>query len=217
MSANISTILFDFDGTLVDTNELIIQSFLHTFEHYYPGQYKREDIHQFMGPTLEETFGDINKEKMKEMAAYYREFNNAQHDEFVKEFDGVYETITTLHEKGFKLGIVTTKILFTVVKGLKLSRLEPFFEVVVAMDHVEKTKPDPEPILKALQQLNSIPEEALMIGDNYHDILGGKNAGTKTAGVAWSLKGEEFLQKYEPDYMLHNMSDLLSIVGVGKE
>ena len=56
-----------------------------------------------------------------------------------------------------------------------------------------------------------------MIGDNYHDILGGKNAGTKTAGVAWSLKGEEFLQKYEPDYMLHNMSDLLSIVGVGKE
>ena len=62
---NISTILFDFDGTLVDTNELIIQSFLHTFEHYYPGQYKREDIHQFMGPTLEETFGAINKEMKK--------------------------------------------------------------------------------------------------------------------------------------------------------
>ena len=60
----------------------------------------------------------------------------------------------------------------------------------------------------------SRPEEAMMIGDNSHDILAGKNAGTQTAGVAWSLKGKDFLQRYEPDYMLDTMDDLLQILGV---
>lgn len=217
MSANITTILFDLDGTLVDTNELIVQSFLHTLEKYYPGKYKREDVLPFMGPTLYETFGPMDPEKTEEMIQVYREFNHAQHDVLVKEFEGVFETVQALHEKGYKLGIVTTKILYTALKGLQLTRLEPFFEVVVAMDHVEKTKPDPEPILKALDQLQSKPEEAIMVGDNYHDIEGGKNAGTKTAAVAWSLKGEDFLNKFQPDYMLQNMRDLLPIVGVEKE
>ncbi len=84
---------------------------------------------------------------------------------------------------------------------------------VIALDHVNKAKPDPEPIFKALEQLNSKPEEAIMVGDNYHDILAGKNAGTKTAGVAWSLKGRDFLEKFEPDFMLETMADLLTILG----
>jgi pyrophosphatase PpaX len=79
---------------------------------------------------------------------------------------------------------------------------------------VEKAKPDPEPLVKALNQLGSVPEEAIMIGDSYHDIMGGKNTGTKTAGVAWSIKGREFLESYHPDYMLEQMADLLNIVEV---
>lgn len=214
MNSNITTILFDLDGTLIDTNELIIQSFTHTFDHFYPGRFARADLIPFMGPTLTETFSSVDKEKTEEMIAMYREFNNSQHDHYVKEFEGVFETVKTLHEQGYKLAIVTTKILFTAMKGLKLARLEPFFDCVIALDHVEKTKPDPEPIRKALAQLGSTPEEAIMVGDNHHDIVGGKNAGTKTAAVAWSLKGEAFLQQYQPDYMLQNMSDLLDIIGV---
>jgi pyrophosphatase PpaX len=209
----ITTILFDLDGTLIDTNELIIATYLHTLEKYYPNKYQREDVLPFMGPSLHETFGSMNPDQVEEMILEYRAYNLTHHDELVKEFAGVKETVQTLLEKGYKLGIVTTKLHDVVLKGLRLMELEPYFDVIVALDHVNNAKPDPEPIYKALEQLNSTPEETIMIGDNYHDILAGKNAGTKTAGVAWSIKGRDYLAKFEPDYMLENMSDLLTILG----
>ncbi|WP_100333240.1 pyrophosphatase PpaX [Bacillus alkalisoli] len=212
----INTVLFDLDGTLIDTNDLIITSFLHTLDHYYPGQYHREDILEFIGPPLYDTFVTMDKDRVEEMITHYREFNLAKHDELVKEFDGVFETVQTLHEKGLKLGIVTSKMSPAVIMGLKLTKLDQFFDVVVALDHVTKAKPDPEPIQIALEQLGSKPEEAIMVGDNHHDILSGKNAGTKTAAVSWTLRGVEYLQQFEPDYVLMHMADLLPIVGVEK-
>ncbi|MFS0878908.1 pyrophosphatase PpaX [Metabacillus niabensis] len=210
----INTLLFDLDGTLINTNELIIESFLHTLNKYYPDKYKREDVFPFIGPTLYETFESINPEKKEEMVEVYRKFNHEQHDKLVTEFETVFETIQTLKEKGFKLGIVTTKIRTTVNMGLKLTKLDQFFDVVVTLDDVEHAKPNPEPIFKALEQLDAKPEEAIMVGDNHHDIGAGKNAGTKTAGVAWSIKGRDYIESFQPDYVLDKMSDLLAIVGV---
>ncbi|WP_066258789.1 pyrophosphatase PpaX [Neobacillus drentensis] len=213
MKNKITTILFDLDGTLIDTNELIITTYLHTLEKYYPSKYQREDVLPFLGPTLHEAFGSINPDLVEEMVLEYRAFNIANHDELVTEFAGVFETVQSLKDKGYKLGIVTTKRHDVTLKGLRLMDLERFFEVVVTYDHVSKTKPDPEPIFKALEQLESSPEETMMVGDNYHDILAGKNAGTVTAGCAWSIKGREYIAKYEPDYILENMADLLTILG----
>ncbi|WP_026559658.1 pyrophosphatase PpaX [Bacillus sp. J37] len=210
----INTLLFDLDGTLINTNELIIESFLHTLHSYYPDQYKREDVLPFIGPTLYNTFTSINPEKTEEMVKVYRQFNHEQHDTLVTEYETVFETIKTLKEHGFKLGIVTTKIRDTVNMGLKLTKLDQFFDVVVTLDDVENAKPHPEPVLNALAQLDSKPEEAIMVGDNHHDVEAGKNAGTKTAGVSWSIKGREYISSYNPDYLLERMSDLLPIVGV---
>lgn len=84
--------------------------------------------------------------------------------------------------------------------------------MIVALDHVEKPKPDAEPVLKALSLLGSEPHAAIMIGDNHHDIIGGRNAGTVTAGVAWSSKGRDHLLQFDPDYMLETMPDLLTIL-----
>lgn len=214
MSNKIDTVLFDLDGTLIDTNELIISSFLHTMETYYPGQYGREDVLPFLGPSLQETFEPMNPEGYEEMITTYRTYNLANHDLLVKGFEGVYETVKTLKENDFKLAIVTTKRSDVVQMGLKLSGLGEFFDVIVALDDVEKPKPDPEPLLKALDLLGSSPERAIMVGDNHHDIVGGQNAGTKTAGVAWSIKGKEHLEAYNPDYILDNMADILAILGV---
>ncbi|WML59106.1 pyrophosphatase PpaX [Neobacillus sp. PS2-9] len=213
MTNKITTVLFDLDGTLIDTNELIITTYLHTLEKYYPSKYQREDVLPFLGPTLHEVFGNMDPDRVEEMVSEYRAFNIANHDELVKEFVGVKETVQTLKERGYKMGIVTTKRHDVTLKGLRLMELEDYFEVIVAYDHVEKVKPDPEPIFKALEQLGSTPEESIMVGDNFHDILAGKNAGTATAGVAWSIKGREYVAKYEPDYMLENMKDLLTILG----
>jgi pyrophosphatase PpaX len=212
--SRITTILFDLDGTLINTNDLIISSFLHTLNHYYPGQYEEKDVHPFMGPPLEESFGGLNPDMMEEMCAHYRTYNHEHHDALVTEFEGVYETVQALYENGYKLAIVSTKIRDVVLKGLDLMNLRPFFEVIITLDEVENAKPHPEPIEKALVALGASPEEAIMIGDNHHDILAGKNAGVLSAGVAWSAKGREHLAHYEPDFMLDNMKDLLPIVGV---
>jgi pyrophosphatase PpaX len=211
--SKITTVLFDLDGTLINTNDLIISSFLHTLNHYYPDQYKEVDVLPFMGPPLEESFIGLNPEKAEEMCLHYRAFNHEHHDALVTEFEGVYETVETLYNQGCKLAIVSTKVRDAVLKGLDLMKLRPFFDVVITLDEVENAKPHPEPIEKALVALGSSPDESIMIGDNHHDILAGKNAGVLSAGVAWSAKGREHLAHYEPDFMLDTMKDLLAIVG----
>lgn len=212
MNSEITTLLFDLDGTLVNTNELIIASFTDTLNHYFPGQYTRKDILPFMGPRLDETFASIDPDRVDEMIAHYRKHNWEHHDLLVTQFDGVYETIESLAQSNYRLAIVTTKKRDIAERGLKLTNLDQIFEVVVTLEDASKTKPDPEPLFKALSRFNANPEDAMMIGDNQHDIMGGKNAGTLTAGVAWSLKGREFLESYKPDYMLERMSDLIDIL-----
>ncbi len=209
----INTVLFDLDGTLINTNELIIASFLHTLDHYFPNEYTREKVIQFIGPSLYDSFTRLNPDNVEEMVQMYRKFNHEKHDELVEEYELVKETVQALHAKGYKLAIVTTKRSETARMGLKLTGLEPYFPVVVAIDDVTNVKPDPEPLLKALAQLQSTPEQTLMVGDSQYDILGGKNTGTKTAAVAWTIKGREFLEKYEPDVMLETMADLLPFLG----
>jgi len=214
MDNKISTLLFDLDGTLIDTNELIIKSFLHTLEQYYPGQYQCEDVLPFLGPTLIDTFSKINSEKAEEMCHVYRTFNKATHDSLVQEFPGVFDTIKVLKNSGYKLAIVTSKMSDVAMMGMNLTKIAPFFDTIVASEHIEKPKPDPSAVFKALEALRSSPEEAIMVGDNGSDILAGKNAGTVTAGVSWSIKGREYVSSFDPDYMLEKITDIFPIVGV---
>ncbi|WP_138418349.1 pyrophosphatase PpaX [Aquibacillus sediminis] len=211
---NIRTILFDLDGTLIDTNELIIASFTHTLQQYGKTDYTREHILDFIGPPLWASFEQVNPDRVDDMVATYREHNLTNHDDYVVAYPTVVETMNKLKEAGYQLGIVTTKMNDTAEKGLRVTGLENIFEILIGLDDVTNTKPHPEPIEKALTRLNADAATTLMVGDNYHDIDAGKNAGTKTAGVAWTIKGREVLEERKPDYMLEEMSDLLKILGV---
>lgn len=208
---SIQTILFDLDGTLIDTNELIISSFQHTFD-YYDLHFTREEILHFNGPPLRETFQSVNPELAEEMIRVYREHNIEHHDALVEAFPGVIDTLGTLYSKGYGLGVVTAKADQTVEMGLKLTGLDKFFNTVVTMDDVTHGKPHPEPVIKAMKALNADAATTIMIGDNSHDIEAGQNAGIRTAGVAWSHKGRAFLEGFKPTYMLEKMEDLLGIV-----
>lgn len=207
----INTLLFDFDGTLLDTNELIIQTFLSVLGEHYPGRFGREDALHFIGPSLEQTFTMIDPERVEELTVQYRTLNRAMHDELVEEYDGVAETLRLLKAQGLKMAIVSTKRSETIRHGLNLMGVGDVFDVLVGLDHVSNPKPDPEPLHLALEQLGASHDEALMIGDNSHDIEGGKNAGVRTAGVAWTAKGEDFLASFNPDFMLQHISDLLEL------
>ncbi|MFD1038848.1 pyrophosphatase PpaX [Virgibacillus byunsanensis] len=211
--SSIRTILFDLDGTLIDTNELIIASFVHTFQHYGK-EFTREEIIEFNGPPLRETFENTYPDQVEEMIETYREHNLYHHDNYVKLFPNVVETLERLKSENIQLGIVTTKMRKTAEKGLKATGIEHFFDLIIALDDVVHAKPHPEPVLKAMEQFDAHPKTTLMVGDNPHDIKSGINAGVQTAAVAWTFKGKERLQAYNPTYMLNDMEDLLKIVGV---
>jgi pyrophosphatase PpaX len=212
----IKTVLFDLDGTLINTNELIIASYLHTLEKYYPNQYKREQIVSLMGLPLDDTFVKmgVDVERIDEYIKTYREHNLANHEKYVHAFEGVLETIEVLSKNKIKIAIVSTKNSQAIRLGLKITELLPYFPTIIGIDDIEKPKPDPEPILKALEILDAKPEHTMMVGDSRYDIEAGKNAGVKTAGVAWTIRGREYLASFEPDYILDNMTDLLQILGV---
>lgn len=210
----INTVLFDLDGTLINTNDLILASFEYTLNHFLPNETKSFDIIPYIGEPLIESFKRLDEKRADEMLKMYRKHNDIHHDLLIKEYDGVYETVKQLKELGIKLAVVTNKLHDAAVRGLEVTRLAPYFDVVVGFDDVNHGKPHAEPIIKALEHLDSKPETAIMVGDSQYDIEAGKRAGTYTAGVAWSLKGKEFILKLQPDYVVEHMSDLINIVGV---
>lgn len=213
INMGIRTVLFDLDGTLIDTNELIIKSFEHTFSKY-GFSFTREEIMDFNGPPLRDTFTSLNKEFAEEMLETYRSHNHLIHDQYIKLFPNIIETLDILKEKKVPVGIVTAKMRVGVDLGLKLTGLDQYFKTIVTIDDVTNPKPHPESVIKAMKELNGEPKSTIMVGDNYHDILAGKNARVLTAGVAWSHRGEEFLKQYEPTYMFRTMKDLLDLIEV---
>jgi pyrophosphatase PpaX len=208
----LKALLFDFDGTLLNTNDLIIKTFMHVLDERFPGQYSPQDCINFIGPSLIETFEQIAPNEVDEMIDKYRKWNHEHHDELVTEYDGVVTTLEQLKEQGIRLAIVSTKKRDTIKKGLEIMGASHLFEFIIGLDDVKNVKPNPEPVLLAIEKLGINKDEAIMIGDNYHDIEAGKNAGVKSVGVAWSIKGEDFLRQYNPDFIVHHMTDLLTIV-----
>lgn len=211
----INTILFDLDGTIIDTNDLIINTFLHVLEQHFPQQkYTREQIIPHMGLTLEQQMQTFSgREEVTGLVADYRTYNNLHHDTLIREFPRVKEVIAKLHERGITMGIVTTKIKPTTIRALDYFGLKEYMSTIVTVQDVTHPKPHPEPVLTALRNLGADPDKTLMVGDSAADIQSAKAAGVKAAGVAWSLKGVDVLKQYNPDYILEDMTDLYGVLG----
>lgn len=215
---SITTVLFDLDGTIVDTNELIIESFLHTLEGITDKPYTREDIIPHMGFSLNEQIKFFTgRDDIEELVKKYRAFNISKHDELVREFPGVRETLAELKEAGMRMGVVTNKMRMTTLMGLKLTGLDAFMDTIVTVEDVALGKPDPAMVIKALEQLNVPASEAVMVGDSQYDILAARAAGVASVGVGWSLKGEAHLRQFEPTYIIHRIGELIDIVGAKRE
>ena len=206
------TVLFDLDGTLLNTRELINMSFIHTFAHFRPEMIiSDEELDSFFGPTLRETFSRYanSSEEIEEMIKYYREFNVSNHDEIVTAFPNAKYLIKTLFKTGYKLGVVSSKKTFLVKHGLELFGMLDKIQIVIGEDEVENVKPDPEGILKAMSTLNS--KRALYVGDGVGDILAGKNANIDTIGVLYSDRKQQIIDA-DPTYTINNLNEILNIL-----
>lgn len=206
------SIIFDLDGTLIDTNELIISSFDYVFNKYLKKlSLNRNDFIQFIGPTLEETFNKYNMYgyDTKFLVNEYRKYNHMMHDEMVRIYPNVYSTLEYLHKR-YKLAIVSSKKRDLVLRGLKLFNIDQFFNLIIAADDIKVHKPNPDGILLAMKKLES--SEAIYIGDNQMDVYAAKNAKCVSVGVLWSYK-KDLVISSNPDYLISDMKELIKIVG----
>ncbi|MCK5761723.1 MAG: pyrophosphatase PpaX [Candidatus Izimaplasma sp.] len=213
---NLDTILFDLDGTLINTNEIIIRSFISSFKRHFPDLLlSREKIMTFIGPTLHDTYSQYtNSQKLvEEMISSYREFYVQYEVGNFEIYPQVEEVISDLYKLGYNLGIVTSKFKVAAWPSFTFYGLEKYFSVFIALDDVIKPKPNKEPIIKALSRFPS-HNKAIMIGDNQGDIRAGRNAGIYCAGVDWSLKGHDYLMEVNPDFMLKDMKDIYRIISL---
>lgn len=209
----VNTLLFDLDGTLIDTNRLIVDTFKMVFKDKFPTlTISEEEIFSFIGPTLNSTFSKFvdTEEEINELVNYYRQINLSMHDQYVTIYDNVYDTLKYLSENNYNLGVVTSKKKSVAYKGLKLFGIDKFFKVVIGPDDVLKHKPHPEGIYKALESFDNV-SKVLYVGDNENDIFAAKNANVISVGVSWSYNLKALI-KSNPDYMINDFKELIEIV-----
>lgn len=205
-------IIFDLDGTLLNTDLLIQKTFEHVFEKYKPGYTLSKEEHlSFLGPTLTATFERYFPENMiEELIEYYREYNHAHHEDYVTIYPTVKETLESLKKDNYPLAVVTTKSTHAAYLGLELFDITKYFDIVLGMEDVKNVKPDPEGIKKAMETMKR--SNAIYVGDNQTDIQAGKNAEIYTAGVKWSPKGTSAMESLHPDFMIDRMDDILKLI-----
>ena len=209
----IDTVIFDFDGTLADTNKLILNSFNHIYNKYHDRKCDEDYILSTFGEPLELTlrrdFSDYNYE---EVVGCYRGYQVDKFDKEVTLYDTVIETIKYLHNKDIKIGIATSRLKSSTLYVLKRFNLEKYFQVVISSDDVVKHKPDKEPLIKAIQGLNSTTENTLYVGDSKFDMECAINAEVTPVLVGWQKHSNELAEKYNIKHVLNKMWDLTKIL-----
>lgn len=212
MEKSFSTVLFDLDGTLLNTNNLIIESFKHTFRTKFQKEIAEIDVYKHFGEPLRTTFFKYDPERVEELLTCYREHNLCHHDQLVEAFPNAVEVVKELSQRKIKMAIVTSKMKMTAEKGLKLFGLDKYIPYCVALEDTIKHKPDPEPINKALDLLGEGKrDQILMVGDSYYDIMAAKSAGVGSVGVKWSVHPWDKAPE-SPDFLIEDLKDLLDIV-----
>lgn len=207
----IDTVLFDLDGTLIDSIELIRRSYVHTMRVHRGVEPHIDVFLAGLGRPLRWQFGQFTADasEVEAMVATYREHNLAHHDAMVRAFPGAVEAVRELKLRGLRLGIVTSKMRAGAYRGLRHCGFdEELFGAVVGADDVSEHKPDPAPVRRALELLGAQPARAVMVGDSPHDLASGRAAGTRTAAVAWGPFPRSQLQATEPDFWLEEPREI---------
>lgn len=211
-----AAVLFDLDGTLIDTIPHILASFRYATEQVLGAAPSDEELLYHVGIPLIEQMRIITGDEAtaQRLVAVYREFNHRTHDQMARLYPGTRETLTWLAARGTTMGVVTSKGTPMARRGIDLFDLGRFFSVVVTADDVPRHKPDPCPVLHAASLLGVPAERCLFVGDSPHDIEAGRAAGSATAAALWGVAGRERLAAAGPDLMLERLGDLRNALAV---
>ena len=196
----------------MDTNEVVLQSWQHTFRtlrgHEEDPAFIRSTFGEPLVMTLAKLFPEVPVEKSLDV---YRTFQREVFTDFVEVFPGMLDLLKTLRQKGYKMGLVTSRTKDTTWSGLEHYGMDKYFDAVITAGDTDRHKPDPTPILITLDRLGSAPEEAIMVGDTMFDLECAQNAGVKSVIVDWSITMSAS-EKAQADYIIKTAEELLDIL-----
>jgi pyrophosphatase PpaX len=208
-----STVLFDLDGTLVDSGAMILASFRHATRTVLEREIPDEQLAALVGGmNIHDQMRTLDAARVDELVRVYREHNEPLHAD-LQAFPGVEELLRELADQGRELGVVTSKRRRTVDLAFAVLPIERFFHVVITSGDTERHKPHPDPILLALERLGADPADAAFVGDSPFDVRAGKAAGVFTVAVSWGgLHSEDRLVDAGADVVVHSPEDLLDVL-----
>jgi pyrophosphatase PpaX len=207
-------VVFDLDGTVVDSVELIVLSFQHAIREVLHREISREDSIFWVGRPLREQMEFFSPEHADELVRVYREFNHREHDRMLKLYEGMLDLLETLDREGVKLGLVTSKSRPTTQMAFDLTGIESYFDAVVCADESPGNKPAPDPILFCLEKLGVGTGEAAYVGDSPTDMQAAHAAKVEAIAVTWGVFAQNALEAEKPDVLVHTMAELAEVLGV---
>jgi pyrophosphatase PpaX len=218
------TVLFDLDGTVLDSIDMILASLRHALQTHLDWDPPDPILVRGVGTPLREQFFDHAGEAAQvrghaapdealvaALCATYLDHNRAHHDALIRPFPDADQTLARLKAGGVKLGIVTSKPQGTARRGLRVTGLEHYFPVVIGADDVRNTKPHPEPVFTALEALGVPALGTLFVGDSPHDLHAGRAAGVATAAALWGPFPRATLALAEPSHWASSLAHLLDL------
>ncbi len=208
-------VLFDLDGTIADSIELILSCARHAFIGFAGRAPSDEEWRQGIGrpliSVLREWAGG-NETEAERLFARYREYQLEHHDRLLRHYPGVHDALKELKSEGYALGVVTSKSDWLAERALEHLGMADLFAVLVGCDSCLNHKPHPEPVERALAALATPPAEAIYVGDSPHDIQSGLAAGTATVGVTWGAFGRGELEASGAGVVIDSAADLTGVV-----
>lgn len=209
------TILFDFDGTLANTNGLVIESWQHVYRTLTGAEADEAALKATFGEPLavsmEKYFPDT---PVDEAIRIYRDHQEDIYEKMIEPFPGMVDLMKELKQRGLKVAVTTSRMRNTTMIGLNKFGVSQYLDDIITCDDCSKHKPDPEPVLITLDRLNAAAENALMVGDSMFDIKCAHNAGVKAVLVGWAeAVTEADLQGPDaPEYFIEKAEDLLQLL-----
>lgn len=214
-SENVETILFDLDGTLLDSIGGVKKSLNHVITKFSPSSsLTADDLIVHVGKPLRDILGLLEHSHDSSLETLVRAYldHNQKIIPSLKLFEGISLVLRNLSERGFKLGIVTSKRRDSTDISVREFNLEQYFTVILTSDDSQNHKPHPEPILRAIESLDSDVTKTIYVGDAIYDIQAARAAGCLSAAALWGTLDAEKLVNEKPSVLFNHPQDILSFL-----
>ncbi len=207
----LDAVIFDIDGTLTYTNELIFKSINHVYRIYRGKDLTPEEVIAMFGPTEEELFEkEFGEEADKVAVDYFNYYSDNHH--IAGLYQGLDEILAHLKERGIFLGVFTGKGKRSATITLDKTGVLGYFDMLIAGDDVINKKPSGEGLRKILERSGAAPERTLMIGDAPGDVKASRDAGVKVASVLWDSYAKEKVESLGSDHYVYSVDELKSLI-----